>query len=91
MANSIKNMLGIDAHRRAAAHVRGIRTQITNRTIDTAFRAGWNGDYPSMIEFLDPAVRHRRRLQRRRILQPGVRRCAGRAEAAPSLPDGRTC
>ena len=32
----------------------GFRTQITNRTIDSAFRAGWIGDYPSMIEFLAP-------------------------------------
>jgi oligopeptide transport system substrate-binding protein len=32
----------------------GFRTQITNHTIATAFRAAWQGDYPSMIEFLAP-------------------------------------
>jgi oligopeptide transport system substrate-binding protein len=32
----------------------GFRTRITNHTIPTAFRAAWQGDYPSMIEFLAP-------------------------------------
>jgi oligopeptide transport system substrate-binding protein len=31
-----------------------IRTQITDRTIGTAFRDGWLGDYPSMMEFVEP-------------------------------------
>jgi ABC-type oligopeptide transport system substrate-binding subunit len=31
-----------------------IRTQITDRTIGTAFRDGWQGDYPSMMEFVEP-------------------------------------
>jgi oligopeptide transport system substrate-binding protein len=54
VANSIKNVLGIDAIGAPQATFAGFRTQITNRTIDTAFRAGWIGDYPSMIEFLAP-------------------------------------
>lgn len=52
VANSIKNVLGIDAVGAPQPTFAGFRTQITNRTIDTAFRAGWIGDYPSMIEFL---------------------------------------
>jgi oligopeptide transport system substrate-binding protein len=53
-ANSIKNTLGIDAVGAPQPTFAGFRTQITNRTIDSAFRAGWQGDYPSMIEFLAP-------------------------------------
>jgi oligopeptide transport system substrate-binding protein len=54
VANSIKNVLGIDAVGAPQPTFAGFRTQITNRTIDTAFRAGWIGDYPSMIEFVAP-------------------------------------
>lgn len=54
VANSIKNVLGIDAVGAPHPTFAGFRTQITNRTIHTAFRAGWIGDYPSMIEFLAP-------------------------------------
>lgn len=54
VANSVKNVLGIDAVGAPHPTFAGFRTQITNRTIDTAFRAGWIGDYPSMIEFLAP-------------------------------------
>ncbi len=54
VANSIKNTLGIDAVGAPQPTFAGFRTQITNRTIDSAFRAGWIGDYPSMIEFLAP-------------------------------------
>lgn len=54
VANSIKNVLRIDAVGVPQPTFAGFRTQITNRTIGTAFRAGWQGDYPSMIEFLAP-------------------------------------
>ena len=54
VANSIKNMLGIDAVGAPQPTFAQFRTQITNRTIGTAFRAGWQGDYPSMLEFLAP-------------------------------------
>jgi oligopeptide transport system substrate-binding protein len=54
VANSIKNVLGIDAAGAPHPTFAGYRTLITSRKIDTAFRAGWIGDYPSMIEFLAP-------------------------------------
>lgn len=54
VANSIKNVLGIDAVGAPQPTFAGFRTQITNHTISTAFRAAWQGDYPSMIEFLAP-------------------------------------
>ncbi|MGO9383379.1 MAG: ABC transporter substrate-binding protein [Mycobacterium sp.] len=54
VANSVKNVLGIDAVGAPQPTFAGLRTQITNHTITTAFRAAWQGDYPSMIEFLAP-------------------------------------
>jgi oligopeptide transport system substrate-binding protein len=54
VANSIKNILGIDAVGAPQPTFATFRTQITSRTITTAFRAGWQGDYPSMLEFLAP-------------------------------------
>ncbi|EID12239.1 hypothetical protein MXEN_14286 [Mycobacterium xenopi RIVM700367] len=54
VANSIKNTLGIDAVGAPQPTFAGFRTQITGRRITTAFRAGWQGDYPSMLEFLAP-------------------------------------
>jgi oligopeptide transport system substrate-binding protein len=54
VANSIKNVLGIDAVGAPQPTFAGFRTQITNRTITTAFRAGWQGDFPSLLEFLEP-------------------------------------
>lgn len=54
VANSIKNVLGIDALGAPQPTFAGFRTQIATRTIDSAFRAGWQGDYPSLIEFLGP-------------------------------------
>lgn len=56
VANSLRNVLGIDAIGAPQPTFAQIRTEITNRTINTAFRAGWQGDYPSMLEFLEPIL-----------------------------------
>ncbi len=54
VADSIRNTLGIDAVGAGQPTFAAMRTRITDRTIDTAFRAGWQGDYPSTLEFLEP-------------------------------------
>ncbi|BBZ47003.1 peptide ABC transporter substrate-binding protein [Mycobacterium parmense] len=54
VANSIKNVLGVEAAGAPQPTFAGFRTQITDHTIATAFRAGWQGDYPSLTEFLAP-------------------------------------
>ncbi len=54
VANSIKNVLGIDAVGAPQPTFAGFRTQITDHTIASGFRAGWQGDYPSLLEFLAP-------------------------------------
>ncbi len=51
-ANSIKNTLGIDAVGTPYPTFKNIRDKITSKTIGTAFRYGWQGDYPTMLEFL---------------------------------------
>ncbi len=54
VAGSIKDTLGIDAVGTPQPTFTELRAQITDRTINTAFRAGWLGDYPSMLDFLEP-------------------------------------
>ncbi len=54
LSNQLKNALGIDAHGAPQPTFKQVRDEITKRTIRTAFRSGWQGDYPSMIEFLQP-------------------------------------
>ncbi|WP_291049325.1 ABC transporter substrate-binding protein [Herbiconiux sp.] len=53
-ANSIKNTLGIDASGAPYPTFAESRTAITDRTIQTAFRTGWQADYPGLFNFLGP-------------------------------------
>jgi len=52
--NSIKNTLGIDASGNPYPTFGEFRTDVTNRTITTAFRTGWQADYPALENFLGP-------------------------------------
>lgn len=52
--NSIKNTLGIDAKGNPYPDFKSLRSEVTNRTIKTAFRTGWQADYPSPFNFLGP-------------------------------------
>ncbi|WP_139277768.1 peptide ABC transporter substrate-binding protein [Rhodococcus marinonascens] len=52
VSNSIRNTLGIDAMGREYPTFAQFRTEATNRTIDSAFRSGWQGDYPQQYGFL---------------------------------------
>lgn len=54
MCNQIKNTLDIDAAGEPYATFSDVRNQVTNRTIKTAFRAGWMLDYPSAEDYLNP-------------------------------------
>ncbi|WP_324192566.1 ABC transporter substrate-binding protein [Nocardia transvalensis] len=51
-ANSIKNTLGIEAIAVPYPTFKQIRDLVHSRTIGKAFRYGWQGDYPSMLQFL---------------------------------------
>ncbi len=54
VANQLKNNLGIDASGAPYPTFAEFRTAITDRTIQTAFRTGWQGDYPSLSNVLGP-------------------------------------
>lgn len=88
VANSIKNVLGIDAAGAPQPTFAGFRTQITNRSIDTAFRAGWQGDYPSMIEFLAPLFASGAGSNDIGYSSAAFDAALARAEAAPDLRQG---
>ncbi|WP_353827239.1 peptide ABC transporter substrate-binding protein [Agromyces sp. SYSU T0242] len=54
VTNQIKNELGIDASGAPYPTFAEMRTAVTDRTIETAFRTGWQADYPSLSNFLAP-------------------------------------
>lgn len=86
VANGIKNVLGIDALGAPQPTFAGFRTQITNRSIGSAFRAGWQGDYPSMIEFLAPLFATGAGSNDVGYSSPRFDAALKTAEAAPDLP-----
>jgi len=54
VANQLKNNLGIDAVGSPVPTFAELRTSVTDRSITTPFRTGWQGDYPSLSNFLGP-------------------------------------
>ena len=54
LTNGVKNTLGIEAGGKPYATFQEIRTEVTGRTISTAFRTGWQADYPGLYNFLEP-------------------------------------
>ncbi|RNE48480.1 peptide ABC transporter substrate-binding protein [Corynebacterium alimapuense] len=54
VTNSIKNTLGIEAIGNPYPDFKSLRDDVTNRTIEGAFRTGWQADYPSQGNFLGP-------------------------------------
>jgi oligopeptide transport system substrate-binding protein len=87
VANSIKNTLGIDALGAPEPTFAQIRTQITDRSIHTAFRAGWQGDYPSLLEFLEPLFVTRAGSNDVDYSSPEFDRAVVQAEGATTIRD----
>jgi oligopeptide transport system substrate-binding protein len=54
VANQIKNTLGINASGAPYATFKELRTAVTDKSIKTAFRTGWQADYPALANFLEP-------------------------------------
>ncbi len=54
VTNQLKNNLGIDASGAPYPTFAEMRTAITDRTIQTAARSGWQADYPALFNFLGP-------------------------------------
>jgi oligopeptide transport system substrate-binding protein len=86
VANSIKNILGIDAVGAPQPTFATFRTQVTTRSITTAFRAGWQGDFPSMLEFLEPLFVTGAGADDVGYSNPRFDAAIAAAEGAPGLP-----
>ena len=54
VSNSLKNTLGIDAAGNPYAAFGEMRTDIVAGTVKGGFRSGWQADYPSIYNFLQP-------------------------------------
>ncbi len=54
VVNQLRNNLEIDAEPQEYATFDEFREDITNRDIETAFRTGWQADYPSIYNYLAP-------------------------------------
>lgn len=54
VTNSIADVLGIESNGAPYPTFATLRTEVTNRTIKTAFRTGWQADYPGLYNFLGP-------------------------------------
>ncbi|WP_239476972.1 peptide ABC transporter substrate-binding protein [Nocardia arizonensis] len=52
VANSVKNTLGIDAVGAPYPTFKNIRDLVNAKSIGKSFRYGWQGDYPTMLQFL---------------------------------------
>lgn len=90
VTNSIKNTLGIDAVGAPQPTFAGFRTQITSHTIGTAFRAGWQGDFPSLLEFLEPLFVTHAGANDVGYSNARFDSAIAAAEAAPDLPQSFT-
>ncbi len=54
VANQLVNNLGIDAVGKPYPDFKSLRDEVTDRTIKSAFRTGWQADYPALGNFLGP-------------------------------------
>lgn len=54
VTNSISNVLGIEASGAPYPTFAELRELVNSRTITTAFRTGWQADYPGLYNFLGP-------------------------------------
>ena len=54
VSNSIHNVLGIDATGKAYPNFKALRNVVSSGSIHTAFRSGWQADFPSQANFLQP-------------------------------------
>lgn len=57
VTNDIKSTLGIQASGKPYPTFKQLRSEITDKTISSAFRTGWIADYPSRYNFLEPLFR----------------------------------
>ena len=54
VCNDIKNNLGIDCTGNSYPDFKSLRDPVTKKTMESAFRTGWQMDYPALSNFLGP-------------------------------------
>lgn len=54
VTNDISRTLGIEATGKAYPLFKGLRDDVTDGTVNAAYRSGWQADYPSIANFLEP-------------------------------------
>lgn len=54
ITNGISDTLGIEATGKAYPLFKGLRDDVTSESVNSAFRSGWQADYPSISNFLEP-------------------------------------
>jgi len=54
VANSVSNTLGIEAFGNPIPTFNEFRDLVVNKTAESAFRTGWQADYPGLFNFLGP-------------------------------------
>ena len=54
VCNDIKNNLAIDCTGNSYPDFKSLRDPVTSKTMDSAFRTGWQMDYPALSNFLGP-------------------------------------
>jgi oligopeptide transport system substrate-binding protein len=58
VTNQISNTLGIKSTTKSYASFDELRTDVTERTIKTAFRTGWQPDYPLDLQLSSTHLFH---------------------------------
>lgn len=84
VCNGLRNVLGIDAVGAPYPTFKQLRNEIVHRTVRKAFRFGWQGDYPSMLEFLEPNYVSGSATNDVLYANPEFDRLLAAAEAAPT-------
>lgn len=57
VTNSIRQTLDIPAEGKAYPNFKGLRDEIVNGSVNSGYRTGWLGDYPSIANFLESQYR----------------------------------
>ncbi|WP_425577544.1 peptide ABC transporter substrate-binding protein [Nocardia callitridis] len=84
VANGVKNTLGIESIAVPYPTFKNIRDEVNAHTIGKAFRYGWQGDYPTMLQFLTSQYYSHSETNNVDYNNPEVDRLFNEALAAPT-------
>lgn len=90
VSNQLTNNLGIEALGKPYPDFKSLRDEVTNRTIKTPFRTGWQADYPALGNFLGPLYATGAGSNDGDYSNPDFDALLSDAAAAPSVEEGNT-